>query len=61
MATISTVHPLPLIDHSIETAKDSSLRTVFLHAPFPFFLYTAYVAGRAHKDTTVYHTIQFKE
>jgi hypothetical protein len=46
MAATSTPHHHPLIDHFIEIAKGSSLRTVFLHAPFPFFLYTAYVAGR---------------
>ena len=46
MAATSTVHPHPLIDHSIEIAKGSSLRIVFLHAPFPFISYIAYVAGK---------------
>lgn len=46
MAATSTVRHHPLIDHFIEIAKGSSLKTVFLHAPFPFFSYTAYAAGR---------------
>ena len=47
MVATSTVHPLPLIDHFIETEKGSSLRTAFLHVHFLFILYTVYAVGRA--------------
>jgi hypothetical protein len=47
MAATSTVHPLLLIDHFIETVKGSSLRTAFLRVRFLFILYTVYVVGRA--------------
>ena len=46
MVATSTVHPLLLIDHSIETEKGSSLRTAFLCVPFLFILCTVYVVGR---------------
>jgi hypothetical protein len=47
MAATSTVHPLPLIDHFIETVKGSSLRTAFLRVRFLFILYTVSVVGKA--------------
>jgi exosortase/archaeosortase len=47
MALIFTVHLLLLIGHFIEIARDSFLKTAFLHVPLVFILYTVYVIGRA--------------
>ena len=52
MAVTSTVHPRLLSDHSFETEKGSSLRIVFLPAPFLFIFYIAYVDG---KDQQLIH------